>query len=170
MLRRLVTGADMGKFSIDYSQDIDTVYRFMTDPDAIKKRSEALGETNIRVQVDEGGGTKTITATRDVESDLPGFAKRLFNSTNTIIERLEWRDAGEKKTCKSHIDVLKTPGKIDSDITISPKGSGCTYDIEFEVSAKVPLIRKKLEEFVAKTTLEGIREQHEYNQRELNAR
>ncbi len=159
----------MGKFSIDYSQDIDTVYRFMTDPDVIKKRSEALGEKNIRVQVDEAGGTKTITATRDVESDLPGFAKRLFKSTNTIIERLEWRDAGDKKTCKSHIDVVGTPGKIDSNITISPNGSGCTYDTEFEVSAKVPLIRKKLEAFVAKTTLEGISDQHEYNQRELNA-
>ena len=159
----------MAKFSIDYSQDIDTVYRFMTDPDAIKKRSEALGEQNIRVQVNEAGGTKTITATRDVESDLPGFAKKLFKSTNTIVERLEWRDTGEKKTCKSHIDVVGTPGKIDSNITISPNGSGCTYDVEFEVSVKVPLIRRKLEEFVAKTTLKGIRDQHKYNQQELNA-
>ena len=52
---------------------------------------------------------------------------------------------------------------------ISPNGSGCTYDIEFEVSEKVPLIRKKLEEFVAKTTMEGMRDEHDYNQRELNA-
>jgi hypothetical protein len=33
----------------------------------------------------------------------------------------------------------------------------------------VPLIRKKLEEFVAKTTLEGMRDEHAYNQRELDA-
>jgi len=159
----------MPNFSINYSQDIDAVYRFMTDPEVIKKRSEALGETNVRVRVDEAGGTKTITLTRDVESDLPGFAKRLFNSTNTIVERLEWRDAGDKRTCKSHIDVLGTPGKIDSNITLSPSGGGCTYDTEFQVTVKVPLIRKKLEEFVAKTTLEGIRDQQEYNQRELNS-
>lgn len=159
----------MPKYSVNFSQDIDTVYRFMTDGDVIKKRSEALGETNIRVQIEEAGGTKTVTNTRDVESDLPGFAKRLFKSTNTIVERLEWRDAGDKKTCKSHIDVLGTPGKIDSNITLSPSGSGCTYDIQFEVTAKVPLIRKKLEEFVAKTTLEGIRDQQKYNKRELDA-
>lgn len=159
----------MPNFSIDYTQDIDTVYRFVTDPDNIKKRCEALGEKNVRVKVDEAGGTKTITLTREIESDLPAFAKKLFNSTNTIVERLEWRDAGDKKTCKSHIDVLGTPGKIDSNITISPSGSGCTYDNEFEVTVKVPLIRKKLEEFVAKTTLEGIRDEHQYNQRALNA-
>ncbi len=159
----------MPNFSINYSQDIDTVYRFMTDPEEIKKRCEALGEKNVRIKVDEAGGTKTITLTREIDSDLPGFAKKLFNSTNTIVERLEWRDVGDKKTCKSHIDVLGTPGKIDSNITISPSESGCTYDNQFEVTAKVPLIRKKLEEFVAKTTLDGIRDEHQYNQRTLNA-
>ena len=110
-----------------------------------------------------------LTSTREIDSDLPGFAKKLFKPTNTIIERREWRDAGEKKTCKSHIDVVGTPGKIDSNVTISPAGSGCTYDIEFEVTAKVPLIRKKLEEFIAKTTAEGMRDEHDYNQRTLNA-
>jgi hypothetical protein len=159
----------MPNLTINYEQDVDTVYRFVTDPEVIKKRSQAMGEKNIRVQVDEAGGTKTITSTREIESDLPGFAKKLFSSTNTIVERREWRDAGDKKTCKGHIDIVGTPGKIDSNITISPSGTGCTYDIEFEVSAKVPLIRKKLEEFVAKTTLEGMRDEHEYNKRELAA-
>jgi hypothetical protein len=159
----------MPHLTINYAQDIDTVYRFVTDPDRIKKRCEASGERNVRIQVEESGGTLVITSTREIDSDLPGFAKKLFSATNTIVERREWRDAGDKKTCRSHIDVVGTPGKIDSNITISPSGSGCTYDIEFEVTAKVPLIRKKLEEFVAKTTMDGMREEHEYNQRELKA-
>lgn len=159
----------MPHLTINYAQDIDTVYRFVTDPERIKKRCEASGERNVRIQVEESGGTLVITSTREIDSDLPGFAKKLFSATNTIVERREWRDAGDKKTCRSHIDVVGTPGKIDSNISISPSGSGCTYDIEFEVTAKVPLIRKKLEEFVAKTTMEGLREEHEFNQRELNA-
>jgi hypothetical protein len=159
----------MPHLTINYAQDIDTVYRFVTDPERIKKRCEASGEKNVRIQVEESGGTLVITSTREIDSDLPGFAKKLFSATNTIVERREWRDAGDKKTCRSHIDVVGTPGKIDSNISISPSGSGCTYDIEFEVTAKVPLIRKKLEEFVAKTTMEGLREEHEFNQRELNA-
>ena len=159
----------MPKLTINYSQDVDTVYRFVTDPEHIKKRCEASGERNVRIQVEESGGTKIITSTREIDSDLPGFAKRLFNATNTIIERREWRDAGDKKTCKSHIDVVGTPGKIDSNVTISPSGSGCSYDIEFEATAKVPLIRKKLEAFVERTTMEGMRDEHDYNQRMLNA-
>jgi len=159
----------MPHLTINYTQDVDTVYQFVTDPESIKKRCEASGERNVRIEVEEAGGTKVITATREIDSDLPGFAKKLFNATNTIIERREWRNAGEKKTCKSHIDVVGTPGKIDSNVTISPSGSGCTYDIEFEATAKVPLIRRKLEQFIAKTTAEGMRDEHDYNQRTLNA-
>ena len=159
----------MPNLTINYTQDVDTVYQFVTDPENIKKRCEASGERNVRIEVKESGGTKIITATREIDSDLPGFAKRLFSATNTIIERREWRDAGDKKTCKSHIDVVGTPGKIDSNVTISPSGSGCTYDIEFEVTAKVPLIRKKLEAFIAKTTGEGMREEHDYNQSQIKA-
>jgi len=159
----------MPNLTINYTQDVDTVYRFVTDPENIKKRSEALGERDVRIEVEEVGGTKVVTATREIDSDLPGFAKKLFKPTNTIIERREWRDAGDKKTCKSHIDVVGTPGKIDSNVTISPSGSGCTYDIEFEVTAKVPLIRKKLEAFISKNTDEGMREEHDYNLRVLNA-
>ena len=81
----------MPNLTINYTQDVDTVYRFVTDPEVIRKRSEAMGEKNIKIQVDEAGGTKTITSTREIESDLPGFAKKLFNSTNTIIEVLaDW--------------------------------------------------------------------------------
>lgn len=159
----------MPNLTIHYKQDVDTVYRFVTDPENLKKRCEAAGERNVRVDVEESGGMKIITMTREIDSDLPGFAKKLFNSTNTIIERREWRDAGDKKTCKSHIDVVGTPGKIDSNITISPGGSGCTYDIQFEATAKVPLIRKKLEEFIEKTTMQGMREEHDFFQRALDA-
>lgn len=160
----------MPRTKIEYPQDVHTVYAFVTDPEEIKKRSLALGELNPRVTVDEAGGTKTVTNTREIESDLPAFAKKLFNPTNTIVERAEWRDDGDRKICKQHIDVKGTPGKIDFNITISPNGSGATYDIEFEVTAKVPLIRKKLEEYIANQTLDGIRHEHDYNKQELAAR
>ena len=159
----------MPNVTINYKQDVDTVYQFVTDPENIKKRCEASGERNVRIEVEEAGATKVITSTREIDSDLPGFAKKLFSPTNTIVERREWRNAGEKKTCKSHIDVLGTPGKIDFNITISPSGSGCAYDVEFQVTVKVPLIRKKLEEFVGKTTMEGVHEEHDYNRRVLDA-
>lgn len=157
----------MPKLTIHYNEDVDTVYRFVTGQENIRKRCEAFGHRNIRIQVEESGGTTIITTTREVDSELPGFAKKLFHPTNTVTERREWRDAGDSKTCKSHVDVVGTPVQIDSNVTISPSATGSTYDVEFEITAKVPLIRKRLEEFVAKNTMEGMRDEHAYNQREI---
>jgi len=36
------------------------------------------------------------------------------------------------------------------------------YEIDFKVTAKAPLIRKKLEAFIGETALESLRKQHEH--------
>ncbi|MEZ4286604.1 MAG: DUF2505 domain-containing protein [Polyangiales bacterium] len=160
----------MSHVSFTYPVDADSLYRFIVDPEEIKKRCADSGDQNIRVEVKENGATKTITCTREVEQDLPAFAKKLFKPRNTVVERKEWRDEGTKKVCSMHVDVLGTPTQIDGTITISPSGTSSTYDIQFEVSAKVPLIRKKLEEYIAGITADGMRNEFEYNRRALENR
>ena len=58
-------------------------------------------------------------------------------------------------------DVTKTT------ITLSPTGSGSVYEMDFQVTAKAPLIRKKLEAFIGGTALESLRRQHEHYARVL---
>ncbi len=152
----------MPKFRFEYARDIDTVFALMTDPEAITRRCEALGEWNVRVDVVDGDDSKTVTIKREVEQELPGFAKKLFKPKNTLVEREQWQTGGEQKTAHGHLDIVGTGGKIDSTIRLSPSGSGCVYEIDFQVSAKVPLIRKKLEEFIGNTALESLRAQHEH--------
>lgn len=159
----------MPNVTFTYKQDAETVYRFASDPDVTKARAEALGDENVRVTVQESGGSKTVTCTRLVEADLPAFAKKIFKPKNTVVERREWRDNGERKGCHFHVDVQGTPTKIDGNVTIAPAASGSTYSIDFEVTAKVPLIRKKLEEYIVGLTQESIKDEFNYNQQQLDA-
>jgi len=152
----------MPKFRHEYPQDVDTVFRLMTDPDALAKRCEALGERDIKVDVTEEGGTTKVRIAREVEQELPGFAKRLFKPTNVLVEREEWRASGDRKTAKGHLKIVGTGATFDSTITLSPQGSGCVYEIDFTVTAKAPLIRKKLEAFIGDTALDSLRKQHEH--------
>ncbi len=157
----------MPRVSFTYAQDPDTVFQFASDPDRAKSRAEALGESNVRVDVTEAGGTKTVICTREVESDLPSFAKKIFKPRNTIVERKEWRDEGGRKTCHFHIDVKGTPAQVDGNVTIGPEGSGSKYEIDFDVHVKVPLIGKKLEQHMTGLVKDGMREEFEYNQKQL---
>ena len=157
----------MPKFRFEYAQDVDTVFALMTDPDALTRRCEALGEWNVQVDVVDGDESKTVTIKREVEQALPGFAKKLFKPKNTLVEREQWQTAGEQKTARGHLDIVGTGGKIDSTIRLSPSGAGCVYELDFQVTAKVPLIRKKLEAFIGDTAIESLRAQHEHYKRVL---
>lgn len=159
----------MPNVSFNYKQDADSVFRLVSDPDATEKRAEALGGFDVRIEVQEAGAMKTVICTREVEADLPSFAKKFFKSRNLVVERKEWRDDGDRKTGHFHIDIKGTPAQIDGHITITPDGAGSVYEIDFDVTAKVPLIRKKLEEHIAGLTKEGMRDEFRYNQQQLDA-
>ena len=61
----------MPNLTINYTQDVDTVYQFVTNPGVIEKRSEAMGERDIKIQIDDAGGTKTITTAGGRPCGLP---------------------------------------------------------------------------------------------------
>ena len=161
----------MASVTFKFKQDVETVYAFVSDADAVRKRSEAFGDRDIRIDVSESGGTKTVTNTRLVTADIPGFMKKLFNATNTVVDKKAWRDEGGKKVCQLDVDVQGTPTELHGTITIAPAPgtSGCTYTVDFKGTAKVPLIGKKIEAFVEEQSAKGMREEFEYNQKQLDA-
>lgn len=157
----------MPRFQHEYSQDANTIFNLITSPNELARRCEALGERNVKVEVNESGGVSKTQIAREVEQDLPGFAKKLFKPTNTLLEREEWRSVGGRYEGKGQLKIVGTGATIDSTIQISPSGTGCIYEIDFQVTAKAPLIRRKLEAFIGDTALESLREQHAYYARRL---
>ncbi len=157
----------MPRFQHEYSQDASTVFNLMTSPNELIRRCEALGERNTKAEVNESGGVTKTQIAREVEQELPGFAKRLFKPTNTLVEREEWRSVDGRYEGKGQLKIVGTGATIDSTIRLSPSGTGCIYAIDFQVTAKAPLIRGKLESFIGDTALDSLRAQHAYYARRL---
>ena len=157
----------MPHFRFEYSQDVDTVFALITNPDALTRRCEALGERDVKIEVTEEGGTTKIRLQREADQELPGFAKKLFKPTNILVEREEWRSDGDRKVATGQLKIAGTGARLDSTIRLSPQAAGCVYEIDFQVTAKAPLIRKKLEAFIGDTALASLRAQHEHYAREL---
>jgi hypothetical protein len=80
-----------------------------------------------------------------------------------------WRQEGDKRIGKLDVDVQGTPTELHGTITIAPSGSGCTYKVDFAGKAKIPLIGKKVEAYVEEQSQKGMREEFEYNQKQLDA-
>lgn len=157
----------MPRFQHQYSEDADTVFKLITSPEELVRRCEALGERDAKAEVGESAGVTKTQIAREVEQELPGFAKKLFKPTNTLLEREEWRSVDGRYEGKGQLKIVGTGATIDSTIRLTPSAAGCTYEIDFQVTAKVPLIRRKLESFIGDTALESLRAQHAHYARRL---
>lgn len=154
----------MGNVSFRFDQSADTVYEWVRDPEVIKRRGAALGEREIVVR-HEGNA---VLVERTVDAEVPSFAKKLFNPTNRVHETKDW-DAATKRG-KLLVDIKGTPVTIEGVISIVPDGEGSIYKVDFTVKCSIPLIGKKLASYVDGLTAEGMREEYEWNKRELDAR
>jgi hypothetical protein len=154
----------MGSVKFHYDQDPDTVMSFVRDPDVIKRRGAALGERNVNVVV--AGGK--VTTNRTVEAEVPGFAKKFLKPTNDVLEIKDWNM--EARTARLDVDVKGAPTRVTGTIRIVPEGSGSSYQVDFQVTCSIPLIGKKIAEYADGLTAKGMRDEYEWNKRELDAR
>lgn len=146
-----------------YKQDADTVYAFASNTEHVAERSTAMGERDLNI-------TKrgdAVHNTRTVDADVPGFAKKVLKPSNTVVEVKQWNPSD--RSAKLSVDVKGAPAKVHGTITIVPNAAGgCDYATDFEVTCKIPLIGKKLAQYVAGVTEKGMREEFAWNQRRLN--
>jgi Protein of unknown function (DUF2505) len=150
-------------FRFSYTQDADTLYRFATDPAAVKARSEAFGERDV--QVTRTGDT--ITNLRLIEVELPMFARGLFTPTNTVLDVKVWDPA--TKTARFSVDVKNVPTRVSGTVTIVPTAGGCDYVVDVQVACRIPLIGGKIESFVTTATKKALEDEYAYNQKQLGA-
>lgn len=154
----------MGNVSFRFEQSADTVYDWVRDPEVIKRRGAALGERDIVVR-HEGNA---VLVERTVDADVPSFAKKLFQPTNRVHETKDWDPA--TKRGKLIVDIKGTPVTIEGELGVVPDGDGCLYTVDFTVKCSIPLIGKRLAAYVDGLTEKGMREEYEWNKRELDAR
>jgi hypothetical protein len=152
----------MATVKFTYSQDLETVYRFLTDPEVVRRRSEKFGETDIQISVNGG----TLTNLRKVQAVVPGFAKKLLSPVNTVTDVKAWNAAA--RTARLTVDIQGAPVKVAGDIRLVAAGSGCDYVVDFQVSCRIPFIGGQLEKYVTGLTEEGMRKEYEWNRAELD--
>jgi len=158
----------MPQIQIPYDQPLDTVFALLTDPQAIRTRCEAVGERNVRVEVEDNTGPK-VRVDRDIVVDLPSFARRFFDVQNHIRERSIWSADGSARRCTSEM-VLGKVGRIDMQTTLRERGRRCDCEVTFSVHGDVPrLIRKRAETFLESMTAAAVRAEHAHYQKVLES-
>lgn len=151
----------MATMKFIYPQDPETVFKFLSDPETSRRRSEAFGEEEIRVSA----SGSTVTNVRKVVAEVPSFAKKFLNPKNVVTDIKAW-NAGSK-TATLTVDIGGAPLKMSGNIRIVPSGSGSEYIVDFTMKCSVPLVGGQIEKHATGVSEEGMRREYEWNKAEL---
>ncbi|MBK7322091.1 MAG: DUF2505 domain-containing protein [Candidatus Microthrix sp.] len=131
----------------DFDHPIDEVWAMFSDPAAHVAKFEAMGHRDIEVIEEESSddGLRMVIK-RVTDLDVPSIAKKVLPSSPTVTTDDVWKDHGDG-TYGGHFDVTMdgVPQKTKGTTLITSNDDGTThYEVEIDVSVKVPLIGDKI--------------------------
>jgi hypothetical protein len=156
------------KVTHHFDADVETVYALMTDPDFCMRKYADAGATDIQVDSDQRDDGPKLVSRRKLTVDLPGFAKKVMQPTNTVVQTDEWSAA--TRSCRYSVEVQGVPSRIDGTVTLTEEGGGTRQEVEAEVKVSIPLLGGKLEKFAVDNGIKALDHEAEFTAKELAAR
>lgn len=131
----------------------DTVYAMLTDPEFRHYVARTAGCTEVTVTVEPRGEGHVVTIDQMQPTEgVPAFARKFAGETTHAIQVETW-----ESPTRGTISV-KTPGRpsdVAGTYTLAEVEGRTVQTFEGDVTAKVPLIRDKLEKLIAELFLKG---------------
>jgi hypothetical protein len=139
-----------------FNTDSDTLFSLLTDPDVLVARSAALGEKNISCEAETLGRKTVVRLERTVKRDLPKVLAAMFDAENTIRTEEQWETVGNSHLGNISTEVVGQPVTLSAKFKIKPTETGCEYSIDYQCKANIPIVGKKVEEFIISQTASGL--------------
>jgi hypothetical protein len=129
----------------------DAVIDVFATEDAVRARYEGMGHREVEVQrTERGDGTLTVASRRVVDVDLPGFARRVLQPTNTMIQTDVWAKSADGWSGTFDVEVAGAPVQLSGKMRLVEAGGGADYSVTLSMSVKVPLVGGKIADWVGK--------------------
>jgi hypothetical protein len=135
-----------------YKAQIDRVMTMLADKSATTDKYASMGDRDIDIiDLVADDESLRIVSSRQVEVELPAFAKKALKPTNTMVQTDEWhRQPDGSWSGTFDVDVKGAPVHISGRMDLSPTAEGSRHDVVLDVQVKVPLIGGKIAEWVGK--------------------
>ncbi len=138
-------------FEHPYDADPVTVFAMLTNRDYLQAKVDELGHGPgevLECYPLDSGGWRLVT-TRVVEIEVPGFAAKFIQPTNTMKQTDEWGpDIGGVREGTWKAEARGVPISLSGTMRLEPRGTGSVEFIDGTIKANVPLVGGKLEKLV----------------------
>jgi hypothetical protein len=141
----------------------------LSDPEFCTRKYADAGATDIQVDSDQRADGPKLVSRRKLTVDLPGFAKRVMQPTNAVVQTDQWAPADDagRRVCRYSVEVQGVPSRIDGTVTLTPDGGGARQDVQAEVKVSIPLLGGKLEKFAVDNGVKALEHEAAFTANEL---
>lgn len=148
----------------EYDHGVEKVFRFFQDPEMIKAKYEGVGARNIEIlETSEEGNTFTIKIQREIPADVPGILQKFLGAWNKVVQIERWQTTADGgRNCELDVDIAGVPVTVTGTMALQADGDGCVNDVRMKVTSGIPLVGKKLAEFVAGDTKKAMDSEYGY--------
>ncbi|HQQ73627.1 MAG TPA: DUF2505 domain-containing protein [Pseudomonadales bacterium] len=151
-----------------FTHDADSVFDIMTNADLLMERCKDLGEKNIKCSVEEQGRKTVVNLSRTVKRDLPKVLAAMFSAENTINMKEQWETIGSTYMGNYTAEVVGQPVTLSAKFKLKPTDDGgCDFSIDYQCKASIPLVGKKIEEFIISQTAGGLEQEISWTKKKL---
>lgn len=137
-----------------YDAPVDRLFALLSDPESVEQMNAATGATDFTLDSqDDREGAPWLVHSRKVTVDLPGFARKVMQPTNAVVQTDDWSpaEADGSRTCRYTVEVKGVPSRIDGTMRLRPDGAGCVQEIVAEMKVSIPLLGGRLEKFAVES-------------------
>lgn len=153
-----------------FPHDADVIFTAMTNSEWLIQRCTDMGEKNIACSVAENGRKTTVQLTRTVKRDLPKVLAAMFNAENTLRMNEQWEVVGSTYMGTYSVEVQGQPVNLSARFKLKPAAEGgCDYSIDYQCKAAIPLVGKKVEEFIISQTAGGLEQEINWLKKKLQS-
>lgn len=152
-----------------YSQPVDVVFELFCQPDFYVRKFESVGGRNVEVLESERSGDGfSISVRRDMPAAAPAVIRSIIGEWTTLVQAEEWGgDPGEEYWNEIDVDADMVPVKITGTMNLRARDDGCVNEVELDIRCGIPLLGRKVEEFVAGDAEKTLAAEHDFIRSEL---
>lgn len=152
------------KFKHSYKQGVDVVFKGFGTKSILERKFTALGARNISVESCKL--TKTaldIKHSREVPVNVPGLLKKFLGEWNAVTQEEHWTGtAGKHYESVMTVSFKGVPVSIKGIMILAGDAKGCTNTVTLTVESGIPLIGRKLADFIGATAADEGQKEYEY--------
>jgi hypothetical protein len=147
-----------------YPQSVETIFKSFGDKARIEARFTALGARNV--QVESCKLTKTsldMVMSREMPIEAPTLLKKFLGEWSQSTQEEHWTGSPAKGyTCDLKIVLKGVPVTITGKLYLAGDANGCVNDITMTFVSGLPLVGRKLAEFVGSTAVGVMQKEYEF--------